>query len=323
MYLSLGIVALAIVGCSAQPSPVPVDALVVERPATEQHQHHDQLGKIAGVGNVLVGEKDTASDAPHYGGVMVAMQDVAGKGGEAKPAQDEKMPRKIVYTADLRVIVEDFPTAEAELKKLLKDHHGLIAKSDITGSTGSPRSGTWKLRIPVDEFEDFLQAVAGLGVPLKNSIDSQDVTEEYYDLDTRIKNKKVEEERLRKHLDQSTGKLEEILAVEKELSRVRGEIEHQEGRLRLLANLASLTTVTVTIQEIKNYVPPQAPTFAASIAGTFSASVGLLGAFGRGLVLFGVALVPWLTILLLLGGPIGLLVWWWRSRTVPPTVTPG
>src|SRR5262249_52875363 len=187
-------------------------------------------------------------------------------------APDEKLPRKIVYTADVRVIVEDFETAEAELKKLLKDHHGFVAKSEVSGSAGSPRSGTWKLRVPVDEFESFVQAAAELGVPQKNSIDSQDVTEEYYDLDSRIKNKKVEEERLRKHLDQSTGKLDEILAVERELSRVRGEIEQQEGRLRMLANLTSLTTVAVTIQEIKNYVPPQAPTFAANIANTFSTS---------------------------------------------------
>jgi hypothetical protein len=249
-------------------------------------------------------------------------QMVGGKGGEAKPPADEKLPRKIVYTADVRVVVEDFPTAEAVLKKLVKDHHGFVAKSEVSGSAGERRSGTWKVRVPVDDFEDFVQAVAGLGVPQKNSTDSQDVTEEYYDLDTRIKNKKVEEERLRKHLDQSTGKLEEILAVEKELSRVRGEIEHQEGRLRMLANLAALTSVTVTIQEIKNYVPPQTPTFAASIVGTFSESLGLLGAVGRGLVLVAVALAPWLVVLSLFAVPVGLIIWWWRSRPIPPTVTP-
>jgi hypothetical protein len=221
----------------------------------------------------------------------------------------------------LLVIVGDFSSAEEQLSRLIKEHHGIIAKSEISGSSGSPRSGQWKVRVPVDEFEDFVKGAANLGVPQKNTTDSQDITEEYYDLEARIKNKKVEEERLRKHLDQSTGKLEEILAVERELSRVRGEIEHQEGRLRLLANLASLTTVTVAIQEIKNYVPPQAPTFAANIANTFSDSLGLLAAFGRGLVLVGAALVPWLVILLILAVPVGLVIWWRRSRTLPPTVT--
>jgi hypothetical protein len=245
-----------------------------------------------------------------------------GKGGEDQSPASEKMPRKIVYTAEVQVIVEDFPAADAVLKKLLKEHHGFVAKSELSGSAGEPRIGTWKLRVPVDEFEDFVQAVAGLGVPQKNSTDSQDVTEEYYDLDTRIKNKKVEEERLRKHLDQSTGKLDEILAVERELSRVRGEIEQQEGRLRLLANLAALTSVTVTIQEIKNYVPPQTPTFAARVINTFFNSLLLLVVFGCGVVLVAVALAPWLAALLVVAVPVWLIVRHRRSRTIPPTVTP-
>ena len=69
------------------------------------------------------------------------------------------------------------------------------------------------------------------------------MTEEFFDLEARIKNKKVEEARLVKHLTDSTGKLEDILAVEREISRVRQEIEHMEGRIRLIANLAELTSV--------------------------------------------------------------------------------
>ena len=88
-------------------------------------------------------------------------------------------------------------------------------------------------------------------MPQKNTTDSQDVTEEYYDVEARIKNKRVEEERLLKHLEQSTGKLEDILKVEKEISRVRGEIERQQGRLQYLDKLSALTTVTITLHERK------------------------------------------------------------------------
>src|SRR5262249_26682945 len=144
-------------------------------------------------------------------------------------------------------------------------------------------------------------AVTRLGVPEKNSIDSKDVTEEYYDLEARIKNKKVEEDRLLKHLEKSTGKLEEILAVEREISRVRGEIEQHEGRLRLLANLTALTTVTINIQEIKNYVPPQTPTFASNITSTFSGSFDLLVGLGKALVLIAVGLAPWLPVIAVFG----------------------
>ena len=74
----------------------------------------------------------------------------------------------------------------------------------------------------------------------------------------RIKNKQVEEQRLQDLLKKATGKLSEILQVEKELSRVRGEIEQLQGRIRVLANLSSLTTITLTMREIKDYVPPRA-----------------------------------------------------------------
>jgi Domain of unknown function (DUF4349) len=224
--------------------------------------------------------------------------------GEAKP--EAAIDRKIIRTADLRVIVDDFGGAEQGLRKIIAGcKNCYVASAEVGGSAGAPRQGRWKVRVPVAEFDTFLDAVAGLGVPERNSVDSQDVTEEYYDLDTRVKNKKVEEQRLLKHLEKSTGKLEDILAVEREISRVRGEIEQQEGRLRLLANLTALTTVTITIQEIKNYVPPQTPTFTATIGETFTGSVDVLIAFGKRLVLVAAALTPWLPLLII----IGLAVW--------------
>src|SRR5262249_41657357 len=196
-----------------------------------------------------------------------------------------------------KVIVNDFDQAEQALKKLIEDlKDGYVAQAMITGSAGSPRHGLWKVRVPVNQLDAFVAAVTRLGVPEKNSIDSKDVTEEYYDLEARIKNKKVEEDRLLKHLEKSTGKLEEILAVEREISRVRGEIEQHEGRLRLLANLTALTTVTINIQEIKNYVPPQTPTFASTISTTFLGSFNLLVDFGKGIFLLLLALTPWLPV---------------------------
>jgi hypothetical protein len=154
-------------------------------------------------------------------------------------------------------------------------------------------------------------------VPEVNKTDSQDVTDQFYDLEARIKNRKSEEESLRKLLEQTTGKMEDILAVRRELNQVRGDIDQKEGQLRRLANLSSLTTVNVTLQEIKDYVPPQAPTFGSTIAGTFSSSVEVLQSVGKGLVLFIVALAPWLPIILLAALPAWILL---RRRRRPLTV---
>ena len=210
----------------------------------------------------------------------------------------EQVERKILRKAEVRLVVPDFDKAAQELRNLIGRFRGAyVAQAETDGSAGSPRYGHWKIRVPVSDFDSFLDAVAQLGVPERQSVDAQDVTEEYYDLETRIKNKKVEEQRLLKHLEQSTGKLDEILKVEREISRVRGEIEQGEGRLRLLANLTSLTTVDVAIREQKNYVPPRTPTFATAIAETFFGSVDLLIGFGKAVVLAAAGLAPWLPLL--------------------------
>src|SRR5262249_34757937 len=151
----------------------------------------------------------------------------------------------------------------------------------------------------VDRGSGFVGGASRVGEVEASHIDSQDVTQEYYDTEARIANKQKEEKRLQKHLDESTGKLEDILAVERELSRVRGEIEQMQGRIRYLTNVSALCTVTITATEIKNYTPPVAPTFATEIGRTFSASLVNLARFGRAIVLMVVAITPWLPLLVL------------------------
>jgi hypothetical protein len=219
------------------------------------------------------------------------------------------LPHKIIRTADLQFVVKDFEQAGEDLKRLIGEFkEGYLAHADVTGSAGAPRHGKWVIRIPVAQFEAFIEAANRLGVPQSSRIDSQDVTEEYYDLDTRIKNHKVEENRLLKHLERSTAKLEEILAVEREINRVRGEIEQQEGRLRRLAELTTFTTVTVTIQEVKNYAPPQPLTFSGRIVATFFESVDALKVFAQETTLLLVALAPWLPIIAVIAAVIWLVI---------------
>ncbi len=238
--------------------------------------------------------------------------------------------RKIIYNAHVDLVTEDLGLLDSTLAKLIAAQKAYIADSERTGSAGSSRRGMWKVRVPVEGYDAFVKGVVALGELVSVKADSQDVSEEYYDLDARQLAKKVEEARLLKHLTESTGKLEDILAVERELSRVRIEIERMQGRLRALANLTSLATVTVTASEIKGYVPPQAPTLATRIGRTFADSVDSLRQFGESLLLACVACAPWLPIIAL-----GLGAFAWIARraatrykkgvridAVPPSSTP-
>jgi hypothetical protein len=208
--------------------------------------------------------------------------------------------RKIVYRADVDLVVEQFEPLPEKIEAAVKQHGGFVSASNITGSPGRPRSGRWTVRVPVDRFTEFLAAVRQLGEVRTINSTSDDVTAEYYDIEARIRNKQQEEERLLQLLAEATGKLEEVLAVERELSRVRGEIEQAQGRLRMLKDVTDLTTVTVSVTEIKNYVPDQAPTYLTRVRRAFSASTTTLVIAAQGLSLVAVALVPWLPVPLVL-----------------------
>lgn len=206
--------------------------------------------------------------------------------------------RKIIRDATVALVTEDLNKFEAALLALVEARGAYVADSDRSGRVGETRRGSWKVRVPADSYDAFLRGATALGELVSTRANAQDVSAEYYDLDARLGAKKVEEARLLKHLADSTGRLDEILAVERELARVRGEIEQMQGRLNVLTNLTALATVAITATEIKGYVPPQAPALGQKVARTFAASFESLREFGESALLAAVALAPWLPILI-------------------------
>jgi hypothetical protein len=95
-------------------------------------------------------------------------------------------------------------------------------------------------------------------------------------------------------LKEANGKIKDVIEVEHELARVRGEIEQMEGRLRYLANRTELTTITITARQEENYVPPAAPTFANRITQAWHSSLSQLRSFGEELLVATVAAAPWI-----------------------------
>lgn len=241
---------------------------------------------------------------------------------DAPPVDAAAFNRKIIYDAQIDLEVEDLDPAAERLVALVQEHRGYIAEQDVTGSPGSKRSAKWKLRVPVDRFEEFVQELLGLGELKRNQRTSQDVSEQFYDIEARIRNKKVEEETILKILEERSGQLEDVLKVQVELSRVRGEIEQMEGRLRVLENLSSLATVTVNLRERDDYTPaaPVVPDFGTKIGRAWSGSITELQQLGENLVIGAVALAPWLP-LILIGAVLGIVLvrfLWRRLRRAWP-----
>ena len=218
--------------------------------------------------------------------------------GAAATAVDKDIVRKIIFNATVTLAVEHFDPVPEQVAALAKRYGAYVARSQIAGSAGSPRSGHWTLRVPSDRFEDFLISVRGLGEVQNINSDSQDVTDEYYDIDARIRNKKQEESRLLDLLAKAAGRLDEVLNLERELTRVRGEVEQLQGRLRVLGDLSAMGTVVLDVKEIKNYVPEKEATYAMRVRRAWDDSLTGLMSMMQGLSIVIVAAAPWVGIVL-------------------------
>lgn len=218
-------------------------------------------------------------------------------GGETASGEDQPnaraIDRRIIYTAEVSIVVKDFENLEAELPKLVKESGGFIANANIDRTSGQNRYGSWQVRIPVEQYDHFLEAVDKLGIPERHNQSAQDVTEEYVDLEARIANKKKLEERILELLANSEGKIKDVIEVERELARVRSEVEQMEGRLRYLKNRIALTTVTVSAREQRDYTPPSAPTFLTRLTDSWSESLETLQDGLENLTIGLVFSIPW------------------------------
>lgn len=193
---------------------------------------------------------------------------------DSMSADATKLPdRKIIYTASLEVVVENFDGVDKKIESMVKAHDGFVSSANLGRMRGERRSGHWTVRIPVDRYDDFLNAVGNIGVPTSRNQSASDVTEEFVDLDARIQNKKNLETRILELLEQRDDEIKNVLSVERELNRVREEIERMEGRLRYLTNRTSLTTVDISIREEQDYVPPQTPTLSNRVSTAWSTSL--------------------------------------------------
>jgi hypothetical protein len=233
-------------------------------------------------------------------------------GTTAAPAGSAAISRKIIYDGQIDLVVDSVDPVAKKVATFVQNARGFIAELNVTGSPGSLRSMRWRFRVPVEQFDSFVDSILSLGDLERNNRTSQDVTEQYYDIEARIKNKKVEEQTLNKILQERSGKLEDVLKIEIELSRVRGEIEQLEGKIRVLENLSSLATLTLNVRERDKYAPPPpvVADFPTQMARVWNTSLLGLVNLGKSLVLWAVSWVLWIPFLLLGAVVAWLLVRW-------------
>jgi hypothetical protein len=182
--------------------------------------------------------------------VLLISPDIAP--GEKKAATGHDLVANgpmIIRSAQLSLITKEFDKARANLEGILKRHRGYVGELKAGGSTGSGRTLTATLRVPADQLDATLTEVKTLGRVESESQSGQDVTSQYVDLQARLSNARNTEQRLTDLLRNRTGKLSDVLEVEQELDRVRGEIEQMEAERKNMSNQVSYATLNATIAE--------------------------------------------------------------------------
>lgn len=149
--------------------------------------------------------------------------------------------RKIIYTGQINVQCDKLEPAIDEARKIVAQAGGYVSNLDQSGGATS-REATLTFRVPAEKFDATMAALGKLGDVRQRSFSSSDVTDQWVDLDARVRNLKLEEQRLLAILAKA-GKVTDLLEVERELARVRGEAERIEGQLRRLNDQVGLSTI--------------------------------------------------------------------------------
>jgi len=166
-------------------------------------------------------------------------------GQPAKEKVENAAERKIIKEGDISFESADINKTKSLITQSVQNLNGYISK-DEAFDYNDRLEHRLVIRVPADKFDILLAKISESTEKLDSkNINVLDVTEEYIDIDSRIKTKKELEERYKELLKQAT-KVEELLAIEKEIGQLRTEIESVEGRLRYLKDKISLSSLTVT-----------------------------------------------------------------------------
>ena len=224
---------------------------------------------------------------------------------ETLPSTEED--RMIVRTGDMSLVVKDVIQARDDIAKLAARFDGYVVSSQISGEEEEMR-GWISIRVPDEKFDQALTELRNLAVRVKTeSTSSQDVTEEYTDLQSRLRNAEATEKQYLALLEKATD-VEDILKIYQSLSQVRQEIEQIKGRMQYLERTSSMSQISVSLQ-------PQATAKPLVHAG-WSALETLKSAV-RGIVIFGQwlgTIAMWLIIFIPVWGTILGIIYWRRKK---------
>lgn len=214
---------------------------------------------------------------------------------------------KLILSADLALETQDYDATCTALEQMTAEAGGYIQSSGNAGEKGS-RTANYTLRVPQEQFETFFAQLGETCHVVSANRWSEDVTEQYTDIETRLATLQTKHERLLALLDQA-AKMEDIISLENALADCEYEIDSLTGEKRHYDDLVGFSTFDVTLREVQTLTAVSEGTgFGAQVAQAAQNGLGGMTAVVRGLILMIVMLWPVLVLLGIAGGVF------WRVR---------
>jgi len=232
---ALILVMVLVGGCAGKPAQMSRDEAAYEVAVEAEKQ------SMAGAGAVAPAQP---AEAPASYGE---------EGSRGYAASDAALQqRMIIRTVNMTVLVEDTDAALNEVRSLVASYEGYIADSNRWMINDTQAMAQVTIRVPAESLDAALEALRGMALKVERETSSgQDVTEEYTDIQARLRNLEATETELLALLTEvreNRGKAEEILAIHRELTSIRGQIESLKGRSQYLERMTALATITMEIR---------------------------------------------------------------------------
>jgi Domain of unknown function (DUF4349) len=297
------LVIVASVGCAAAPNVVNLGAKQAAPAASPQPVNADRAATA----------RESAA-APSVG----TSADARGADVQSQ-AQAQTFDRMVIRTAQMSLEVTDMEQALSQVRQIAQQGGGIVSASNTRVERVDDQERTiadLTIQVRGDGAEAALSALRGLGKVTTETSASQDVTEEYVDLDSNLRNLQASEAAVIRLMDRAQ-RIEDVVALQRELTNIRGQIERIQGRKRYLERRTDMATITLSLR-----LPPVESArplggsawnpFALAARG-WQASLTVLRGIAEVLILV-VSFSWWLA-------PLGVLAWyvWQQRRRTRPT----
>jgi hypothetical protein len=248
------------------------------------------------------------ADASQLGEIVLTSLLTPAEGSQA--SQQVAVERKIIRDAEINLEVASPAEGQGILGAIAEAHGGFVVTSESRlqgdGAHGAQTAEivTVQMRVPATRFDAAIAEIRAVGSRVRaEKITGKDVTEEFIDLDARLRAQRALEAQFLEIMKRA-GKVSDALEVHSQLAGVRTEIERVEGRRRFLENQAALSTINITLQPPAPLVSANTSGFLYGIRQAFGDGLDIAAEIVLGIVRFGIALLP---VLLLIVLPLALI----------------